>query len=128
MSMGWLLALGAVAVTAVMLALWLLGIRHKNFSYVDIGWSANFVLLAVLFAAFGDGYGPRRVLIAVMFALWGARLAWHLAKRILGEPEEGRYVQLRKEWREKGHLNLRFLMFFLFQAALNVLLSLPLLL
>ena len=40
---GWMLAaLGTLAVFLVMTALWLLGIRNRNFSYVDIGWSANF--------------------------------------------------------------------------------------
>ena len=39
-----------------------------------------------------------RVVIAAMFAAHGLRLGWHLAKRIIGEPEEGRYQQLRKDW------------------------------
>ena len=46
--------------------------------------------------------------------------------RVLGHPEEGRYVQLRKEW--KRHLALRFLFFFEFQALLDVVLSAPFLL
>jgi len=43
-----------------------------------------------------------------------------------GQPEEGRYVQLRREW--KTNLQLRFLFFFEFQALLTVVLSLPFLL
>jgi steroid 5-alpha reductase family enzyme len=62
-----------------------------------------------------------------MFALWGVRLALHLATRIIGEPEEGRYVQLRAEWGRKGNVNLKFLGFFQFQALLNVVLGLPML-
>ncbi len=127
-----LLVIGASAVIAVMLLLWLLGIKQHNFSYVDIGWSANFVLLAVLYGVLGAGDGTRRMLICGMFALWGTRLALHLATRIIGESEEGRYVQLRAEW---GHaavsatqLNLKFLGFFEFQALLNVVLGLPMLL
>jgi steroid 5-alpha reductase family enzyme len=64
-----------------------------------------------------------------MFAVHGTRLAWHLAARIVGEPEEGRYVELRRTWGESGSaatLNLKFLGFFLFQAALNVFLAVPL--
>jgi steroid 5-alpha reductase family enzyme len=126
----WLLLLiGTLAVAAVMLGLWWLGIRNRNFSYVDIGWSGNFAVLAVLYALLAPGYLPRRVLIAAMFAAHGVRLGWHLAKRIIGEPEEGRYVQLRKEWGAKGgNLNLKFLGFFGFQAALNAFLTVPLLL
>jgi steroid 5-alpha reductase family enzyme len=123
-----LLGVGTLVVAAIMFALWRLGIRNHNFSYVDIGWSGNFAVLAVLYAALAPGYLPRRVLIASMFAAHGVRLGWHLAKRIIGEPEEGRYTQLRKEWGQGGNLNLKFLGFFEFQAALNVFLTLPLLL
>jgi cyclopropane-fatty-acyl-phospholipid synthase len=122
-----LLAIGALAVAAVMTMLWLLGIARRNFSYVDLGWSANFTLLATLYAVLADGDPLRRALIAAMFALWSLRLAWHLARRILGEPEEGRYVDLRQRWSAGGHLHLKFLAFFQLQAALNVLLSVPLL-
>lgn len=124
----WLLLLiGTLVVAAVMLGLWWLGIRNHNFSYVDIGWSGNFAVLALLYALLAPGFLPRRVLIAAMFAAHGLRLGWHLAKRIIGEPEEGRYVQLRKEWGVSGNLNLKFLGFFEFQAVLNAFLTLPLL-
>jgi steroid 5-alpha reductase family enzyme len=124
----WLLLLaGTVLVAAVMFGLWLLGLRNHNFSYVDIGWSANFAVLGVFYAVLTPGYAPRRFLIAALFSVHGLRLGWHLAKRIIGEPEEGRYVQLRKEWGARGNLNLKFLAFFEFQAALNAFLTLPLL-
>jgi steroid 5-alpha reductase family enzyme len=124
-----LLLAGSAAVVLVMTALWLLGIRQRNFSYVDIGWSANFVLLALVYGALGTGAPERRALLAAMFALWGLRLAWHLARRILGEPEEGRYQELRRKWGAAGEaaLNRRMYRFFLLQAALNLFLSLPLL-
>ena len=124
-----LLLVGAGAVVLVMSALWLLGIRHRNFSYVDIGWSANFALLAVIDGALGGGAAPRRALIATMVALWSLRLAWHLGRRVLGAPEEGRYVELRRRWGADGEraLNGRMYRFFMLQAALNVFLSLPLL-
>lgn len=125
-----LLALGAIAVCAVMLALWIVSVGNRNFSYVDIGWSANFALLALLYVALAPGWLPRKVLVGSLFAVHGLRLAWHLGRRVIGQPEEGRYVQLRKEWGGDGagRLSLKFLAFFQFQAALNVLLSLPLLL
>ena len=122
-----LLLLGTLLVVAVMLGLWLLGIRNHNFSYVDIGWSVNFALLAALYAALAPGDLPRRLVIAAMFAAHGLRLGWHLSKRIIGEPEEGRYQQLRKDWGGAGNLNLKFLGFFEFQAVLNAFLTLPLL-
>jgi steroid 5-alpha reductase family enzyme len=123
------LGCGAVTVIVIMFALWLLGLVRRNFSYVDIGWSANLAVLALLYASLAPGFAARKWLFATMFALHGLRLAGHLAARIVGHPEEGRYVQLRKDWGRGGSaaLNLKFLLFFEFQALLNVLLTLPLL-
>jgi len=123
-----LLGLGASCCVLIMLGLWLLGIVKRNFSYVDIGWSANFAVLALLYGLLGSGDPQRRMLICLMYSVWSLRLAWHLARRILGEPEEGRYVKLRQDWGVSGNLNLKFLGFFQFQALLDVALSLPMLL
>ena len=120
-----LAALGMLAVFLVMTALWLLGIRNRNFSYVDIGWSANFTLLAVMYATLAEGWQTRKWVIAAMFSLWSLRLAGHLAKRIVGEPEEGRYQELRRNW--ANNLNPMFFGFFQLQALLNVVLALPML-
>jgi steroid 5-alpha reductase family enzyme len=124
-----LLLAGAAAVVLVMTLLWLVGIKNRNMSYVDIGWSANFALLALVYGLLGAGAATRRALLASMFALWGLRLAWHLAARILGEPEEGRYQELRRKWGGAGEapMNRRFFRFFQLQAGLNVFLSVPLL-
>lgn len=128
MSPAALLLVATIAVTASMTALWRLGIRRRNFSYVDIGWSANFALLALLCGLWSGGNPDRRLLIGAMYGLWSLRLAWHLGRRIVGEPEEGRYVELRQKWGAAGEaaLNWRMYRFYLLQAALDVLLSLPL--
>lgn len=128
-----LLGAGAAACVVIMLVLWVLGIVKRNFSYVDIGWSANFAVLALMYGLLGTGDPIRRALICFMYAIWSLRLALHLTRRIVGEPEEGRYVKLRQDWgagagaSETG-LNLKFLAFFEFQALLNIVLSVPMLL
>ncbi len=121
-----ILGLGLAA--SMMAALFLVALRIRNFSIVDIAWSAAFTPLALLYAALGEGYGARRVLIAVLVTLWSLRLAAHLYGRIaaLHPAEEGRYVQLRREWAAK--LNARFFLFFQAQGLLAVLLSVPFLL
>jgi steroid 5-alpha reductase family enzyme len=118
---------GSAAVVTVMTLLWWLGIRQRNFSYVDIGWCANFAVLAIIYAALGEGWSVRKALIAAMFATWGLRLSLYLARRIIGEPEEGRYVELRRRWGANGGLHWKFFLFFQLQAALNLILSVPLL-
>lgn len=122
-----LLGLGTLVVIVTMALLFALSLRHRNFSYVDIGWSANFTVLALLYGLLGPGDPVRRALIATLFSLWSLRLTLHLTRRIAGQPEEGRYVELRRRWGASGNLNLRFFVFFEFQALLDAFLALPLL-
>src|SRR6266852_4902368 len=114
-------------VAAMMFALWLVHLRIRNAAIVDVGWAAGLAMLAIFYAAEGPGYPVRKWVIAAMAGFWGLRLAAYLLfSRVVGKPEEGRYVQLRMEW--KTNLPLRFLFFFEFQALLTVVLSLPFLL
>jgi steroid 5-alpha reductase family enzyme len=118
---------GAAIVAGMMFVLWLIHLLIRNAAIVDVGWAAGLGILAVYYAAAGPGYSARRWAIASMAGFWGLRLAVYLLfARVLGHPEEGRYIQLRKEW--KNNLALRFLFFFEFQALLDVVLSLPFLL
>lgn len=122
-----LVLVGAAIVAAMMFLLWIIHLLIRNAAIVDVGWAAGLALLAIYYAYAGPGYSARRYAIATMAGLWGLRLATYLLfARIIGQPEEGRYVRLRKEW--KTNLPLRFLFFFEFQALLDVLLSLPFLL
>jgi steroid 5-alpha reductase family enzyme len=110
----------------MMLAVWVIALRIRNAGIVDIAWAGGFSILAVLYGALGTGYAPRRLLIGVMFALWSLRLATYLYVRVMGHHpvEDGRYQQLRREWAPNA--NARFLAFFEFQAALDVILAAPL--
>lgn len=122
-----LLLVGAAIVAGMMLLLWIIHLLIRNAAIVDVGWAAGLGILAVYFAAAGPAYAPRKYLIAAMAGLWSARLAFYLLfSRVIGQPEEGRYVQLRQQW--KTHLPLRFFLFFEFQAVLDLALSLPFLL
>jgi steroid 5-alpha reductase family enzyme len=112
-----------------MAGLWAWHLRLKNAGLVDPGWSAGLGLIALLYAALGPGWAPRRAAVAAMGLLWSVRLTAHLAARMRGKPEEGRYRALRADWETAGHdVPRRFLFFFLFQGLLDVFLSLPMLL
>jgi steroid 5-alpha reductase family enzyme len=121
------LAVGSASVCGLMLLLWLIHLPLRNAAIVDAGWAGGLALLGVIDAWMAGGYPPRARLVAGMAALWGLRLAFYLLfTRVIGLPEEGRYVQLRREW--GGNLPLKFLFFFQFQALLCLLLSAPFLL
>jgi steroid 5-alpha reductase family enzyme len=109
-----------------MLVLWLIHLRTGNASIVDVGWAGGLALLGILDAVLAGGYWLRSVLLAAMAGIWGVRLAVYLGGRIIGHPEEGRYQELRRQW--KTNLSLKFLAFFEFQAFLAVVLSVPFLL
>jgi len=122
-----LLLQGLLLMAGLMAVLWLIHLRIGNAAIVDAGWAAGLALLAILYAFQGDGLPERRVAIAIVASLWGFRLALHLLiDRVIGQSEEGRYRELREQW--KTHLPAKFFVFFQFQALLDVLLSVPFLL
>lgn len=111
-----------------MLFLYIGSLIIKNFSLVDFGWSFNFSLIA-LYISYDTGFQLNflQILSLVMVWLWSFRLSFYLLfTRILGKPEEGRYVRLRESW--KSHLYRNFFLFFQFQGITNAVLSLPFLL
>jgi steroid 5-alpha reductase family enzyme len=119
--------IGTAIIAGLMLVLWLVHLRLRNAATVDVGWAGGLATLAIFYAVAGPGYHARKYAVATMAGFWGLRLAVYLLfSRVIGKPEEGRYVQLRKDW--KTNLALRFLFFFEFQALLVVALSIPFLL
>lgn len=118
--------IGALALVVMMFLIWLLSIRVENAGLVDVGWAFGLVILAAWYAWEGPGFARRKWVMAGMVAFWGVRLTIHLIQRIAREPEDGRYQQLRRNWEGKN-VNFRFLFFFEFQALLDVLLSVPML-
>jgi steroid 5-alpha reductase family enzyme len=84
-------------------------------------------LLAMIYAVHGVGYWRRTLILALMVVLWALRLGFHLLfTRVNGQPEEGRYAELRRKW--GSNIGFKFLLFFEFQALLCGILSLPFLL
>jgi steroid 5-alpha reductase family enzyme len=114
---------GAALVAASMVFAWLLHLRLRDAGVVDVFWAANLAALSLWYALAGSGLPLRRGLAAAMSLAWGARLAVHIARRLRGQPEEGRYRQLRRDW--GGNIAAKFLGFFLFQGALDLFLSIP---
>lgn len=119
-----LLFRGLLCMIVWMFLLWLWQRRIENAGVVDFGWAAGLAFLGAYYAMKADGYGPRRFLVATMALIWGGRLALHLLfDRILGKPEDARYVTLRESWVTR--LGAKFFLFFQFQGILVVFLSVP---
>jgi steroid 5-alpha reductase family enzyme len=120
-----LLLTGAGMLAALFVLTWRLSLRLDNFSFVDVAWALAFAPIAALYATFGDGWMPRRLAIAALVAAWSLRLGIHLWQRVARHhpAEDARYRVLRQRW--SGALSRNFLGFFLAQAALVWLLTLP---
>jgi steroid 5-alpha reductase family enzyme len=111
------------ALAASMMSLgWQWQRARANAGIVDVLWAAGLGFGAIYFAVAGDGAVWPRVSVAVLGSLWSARLAAHLWTRVRYAPEDGRYQNLRAHWNGS---QIKFFLFFQFQALLIVLFSLP---
>ena len=81
----------------VMVGTWLVSLRLRDVSIVDIAWGATGALLAFSTFVLTHGPLPRKLLITGMTVIWGCRLAFHIATRSRGKGEDFRYAAMRAE-------------------------------
>jgi|SRR6185312_7053950 len=114
-----------IACCVIMLAVWFWAHKIKNAGVVDIFWSYNFAVIAIILFWLAPGFELRKLLICSMVIIAYARLGTYLVIRITKhlDIEEGRYQQLRKEWAPNPER--KFFFFFQFQAISNILLAVP---
>ncbi len=119
------LALVAWGITAVLMALlWLWQWRSQNAGIVDVAWAYLVSACVVFYFLYlPEQESSRNSLIMLLMTIWGVRLGTHLATRVIGQPEDGRYAYMRKSIGR--YPNLVFFIFFQLQASWVVLFSLP---
>ncbi|MEO1014387.1 MAG: DUF1295 domain-containing protein [Pseudomonadota bacterium] len=106
--------------------LWLVSLRIKNASIIDIFWAVFCALPGVLVFFQIDGSSPRAGLLAGLCALWAARLSGYLALRNIGHGEDYRYVAMRKSREPHGDFaQWSLTRVFLLQATIAWVISLP---
>jgi steroid 5-alpha reductase family enzyme len=93
----------AIVVVLVAFAVGVLGGKHR---VIDVFWGLGFAVVGLtgLVLSAGHGYDTRRWLVAALTAVWGLRLAGHIAWRGRGEPEDPRYEKMLA--RAHGNRNL----------------------
>lgn len=122
----WQLALYSLIACCIIMALvWVWSYQIKNAGVVDIFWSYNFPVIAIILFLLAPGFELRKQLICGMVVLAGLRLGTHLAIRVMKHlrEEEPRYAHIRKEW--GANAEPKMFGFFQMQAASNVLLAIP---
>jgi steroid 5-alpha reductase family enzyme len=104
--------------------LWLLSLRLRNASIVDIYWGLGFAQVAIIAAALGGGYPWRKLLVTGLTVLWGLRLAGYLLWRNAGSGEDFRYQAMRRQHGARFWLASLYMVFGV-QAAVMWIVSLP---
>jgi steroid 5-alpha reductase family enzyme len=89
----WLASLPPIA--ALALLAWALCTARRNAGLVDIFWSLFFACGALVHAAASHELTARALLVLALVLPWALRLAWHLAARNWGAPEDPRYRAMR---------------------------------
>lgn len=96
----------------------------RDASIVDIAWGSGFVLVAWVSYWLSDGNSKRSLLLLVLTTIWGARLAFYLAKRNLGHGEDFRYQSMRRKHGDRFPIVSLYTVFAL-QGVLMWIVSLP---
>jgi steroid 5-alpha reductase family enzyme len=116
----------AAASLLLFAAAFALGAARGRHRVVDVVWGLAFTAVAIVSFALSAGHGDpgRRILTLVLTAIWGLRLAAHIAARSRGKPEDPRYEQLLAK-ASGSRLWYAFTHVYLLQALLVWFVSLP---
>jgi steroid 5-alpha reductase family enzyme len=90
-----LFAYNAILILTLLFLLWIVSLKLKNVSIVDIFWGLGFVFVAVFSFYLNPTRSSRSWMALVLVTVWGLRLSGYLAWRNLGKPEDYRYQAMR---------------------------------
>jgi steroid 5-alpha reductase family enzyme len=122
------IAVSFFAVFTFMTIVWIVSVRIKNASIVDVCWGLCFVLQVwVYFALTPDGFIGRKTLIGLLVTVWGLRLSLHILRRNWGKPEDYRYQAFRRHFGPQRYWWVSLFQVFWLQGGLSLIIGVPLL-
>lgn len=100
------LLLTAAVLVVCQLLLWLLSIRLRDASIVDIFWGPSFAVVALVtwLHQYGVGVESRKAVLLGLTSLWALRLGLHVYLRARGHGEDSRYAAFRKKATGNEHV------------------------
>lgn len=111
-------------VQLLMVILWGVYYVRRNAGIVDVGWALGFLVAMLAYFFLGNGNWIKTSVLLLMVAVWSGRLGWYLYRRYLLSPEDARYREIREKWGERNS-DFKFLILFVFQGVVVILLSMP---
>lgn len=113
-----------LAVLFFWIILWVIYVCRRNAGIADIGWPVSFLLIVWIYVVWGRGDLGKSMVLTTMVTLWAFRLLNDLLERFDWDHEDPRYTRLRQKWGgDKTYL--QFLLLFVFQGFLTLVLSVP---
>ncbi len=88
----------AILLAAYMTGWFVVSLVKKRNDVADVAWGIGFVLLTWFAVGQTGHFFLLPMLVGVMVGIWGTRLAWHIAGRHKGKPEDHRYATWREQW------------------------------
>ena len=92
----------AAVLLICLFALWLISLKMKDASIIDIFWGFGFGVVAMVCLYLAPDKTPYIYLLAALPTIWAIRLSLYLAKRNLGHGEDKRYVAMQARAAKKG--------------------------
>jgi steroid 5-alpha reductase family enzyme len=106
-----------------MILVFLLALRLKNNSVVDIFWGLGFIVIAAFSFFYSGQPDLHKIILNLLVLTWGARLSVHVFLRNRGKGEDFRYKAWRDSW---NHFILRsFFQIFMLQGFLMLVIAMP---
>lgn len=123
-----LMAFSALMILGAVVALWLLSIRIRDVSIIDMAYGLLIGAVALLAFVLAPAPGALQRLAVAACLIWVTRFSVHILRRNLGKGEDPRYTKLRT-WvaDERAFIWLSLRQVFLYQGVVIWLISLPLL-
>ena len=117
---------GLVVSLVLMTGLWVASLLVRNVSIIDVFWSLTILSIGWTYVSQSELITTRHLVVLAFLHLWAVRLAFYLAWRNWGKPEDKRYRAMR-DARGPGFRWTSLFRVFWLQAGAAWLVSLPLL-
>lgn len=124
--MNYLVLLGLITL-AYMSGWFAIAIWKRRNDVADVAWGLGFPLLSWSSFILARQNSLVALITNILVSIWGIRLASHIWNRNKNKPEDARYAQWRKDWKDNFFIK-SFVNVFLLQGGLMFLIAIPVML